>query len=347
MFLAPRIDKLNSNSDRLSQVQTLENLISLKTLVIIDPDVDNPQELAAGVVLGAAVRILDPWRDRITQITEILQEYPNLETLHLVSHGSPGCLQLGKSKLNLDTLSEYASEISTWFSSPSPSLLIYGCNVAQGAVGREFISKLQHLTHAQIQASSTKVGNSELGGNWQLDIAIAEGNSFSSRSIAFNSETQKNYTGIFAAPVANDDSLLFPAAFELSRLNSSHGFVLKGIAENDRSGDVVSSVGDFNGDGLADLIIGAHYADSNGNRAAGESYVVFGTGYPIASIDLSNLNGNNGFVLNGIAEFDYSGDAVSNAGDFNGDGLADLIIGARRADHNSNNDAGESQGNRS
>lgn len=201
MLLAPRIDKLDFNQDRYS-----------KTLVIIDPNVANPQQLAAGVVLGAAVKILDAEGDHITQITEILPEYPNLETLHLVSHGSPGCIHLGNSPLNLDTLPEYAAEISTWFSSSNPSaplsegvsfrtassspqsprLLIYGCNVAQGDAGREFINKLQQLTHSQIKASSTKVGNNELGGNWQLDIAVGEDNTFSSSSIAFNLATQKN-----------------------------------------------------------------------------------------------------------------------------------------------------------
>ena len=92
MLLAPRIDKLDLNGDRHS-----------KTLVIIDSNVDNPQQLAAGVVLGAAVKILDAESDRTTQITEIIRKYPHLETLHLVTHGSPGCLHLGNSQLNLDT----------------------------------------------------------------------------------------------------------------------------------------------------------------------------------------------------------------------------------------------------
>ena len=342
MLLAPRIDKLNSNRDRLSQVKTLENLMSSKTLVIIDPDVSNPQELAAGVILGVTVRILDPWRDRITQITEILQEYPNLETLHLVSLGSPGCLNLGNSQLNLDTLPEYAAEISTWFSSPSPSLLLYGCNVAQDDAGREFIIKLQQLTHAQIQASSTKVGNHELGGNWQLDVAIIERNSFSSSAIAFNSETQKNYTGIFAIPVANDDPAPYPATIELSSLDGSNGFVINGIDAYELSGYSVSSIEDFNGDGLSELIIGADQADPDGNSNAGRSYVVFGTSNPSASIELSSLNGSNGFVLNGIDSGDRSGISVSNAGDFNGDGLYDLIIGASSAKSNGIYGAGES-----
>src|SRR5262249_37865074 len=86
-------------------------------------------------------------------------------------------------------------------------------------------------------------------------------------------------------------------------------------------------------DGFDDVIIGAFGADPNG-LGSGASYVVFGTasGFP-ASFDLSSLNGVNGFKINGEAAGDSSG-AVSRAGDFNGDGFADLIIGAEGADPN-------------
>jgi Ca2+-binding RTX toxin-like protein len=105
----------------------------------------------------------------------------------------------------------------------------------------------------------------------------------------------------------------------------------------------VSSAGDVNGDGLDDLIIGAFRADPNGNREAGESYVVFGrsSGFS-SSLNLSSLDGRTGFVLNGIDFGDYSGFSVSSAGDVNGDGLDDLIIGADFADPNGNFGAGES-----
>ncbi|PIG95170.1 FG-GAP repeat protein [Gloeocapsopsis sp. IPPAS B-1203] len=135
----------------------------------------------------------------------------------------------------------------------------------------------------------------------------------------------------------------FAASVDLASLDGSNGFVLNGIDEDDFSGESVSSAGDVNGDGFDDVIIGAIYADPNGNSSAGESYVVFGSssGFP-ASIDLANLDGSNGFVLNGIDEDDSSGESVSSAGDVNGDGFDDVIIGAANADPNGNADAGES-----
>lgn len=47
-----------------------------------------------------------------------------------------------------------------------------------------------------------------------------------------------------------------------------------------------------------------------------------------AQIELVDLEGNTGFLLNGIAQGDFSGFSVASAGDINGDGLNDLVIGA-------------------
>ncbi|ACC80158.1 beta strand repeat-containing protein [Nostoc punctiforme] len=135
----------------------------------------------------------------------------------------------------------------------------------------------------------------------------------------------------------------FGASFNLSSLNGSNGFVINGIDILDYSGSSVSNAGDINGDGFDDLIIGAYGADPNGQDRAGESYVVFGSSSGFgASLNLSSLNGSNGFVLNGIDTYDRSGSSVSNAGDINGDGFDDLIIGAPNASPNGQDKAGES-----
>jgi hypothetical protein len=135
----------------------------------------------------------------------------------------------------------------------------------------------------------------------------------------------------------------FGAGLDLSTLNGSNGFAINGIAAGDRLGLSVSSAGDVNGDGFDDLIIGAANTDPNGIRYAGQSYVVFGSNSGFgAGLDLSTLNGSNVFAINGIAAGDGSGLSVSSAGDVNGDGFDDLIIGALGADPNGINLAGQS-----
>ena len=67
----------------IAKSQQIRSLALAETLVIIDPNVTNPHQLAAGVMTGIAVEILDSRRDGIIQITEILREYSNVNSLHL------------------------------------------------------------------------------------------------------------------------------------------------------------------------------------------------------------------------------------------------------------------------
>ena len=134
-------------------------------------------------------------------------------------------------------------------------------------------------------------------------------------------------------------------------LNNIGGFVINGVSSLDQSGQSVSGAGDVNGDGKDDLIVGSFKDDPNGSNS-GASFVVFGkadtTAVALSDIEGEVLNpidldGNailddpSGFVINGVAEGDLSGTSVSGAGDVNGDGLDDLIIGASHDDPNGSN----------
>ena len=130
-----------------------------------------------------------------------------------------------------------------------------------------------------------------------------------------------------------------PRNLDLSTLDGSNGFKISGEAAGDDSGCSVASAGDVNGDGFDDLIIGAPVPTRT--ACSGASYVVFGKAsfadLTVGNLDLSTLNGSNGFKISGEAARRSSGFSVASAGDVNGDGFDDLIVGALGADPNGSN----------
>jgi len=113
---------------------------------------------------------------------------------------------------------------------------------------------------------------------------------------------------------------------QLSKIAAGQGgFAINGQAAGDDSGHSVAGAGDVNGDGLADLIVGAPQATVNGVKYSGKGYVIFGKP-GLESVDLNDIAaGKGGFVINGLSKAD-SATSVAGAGDVNGDGLADVII---------------------
>jgi len=111
-------------------------------------------------------------------------------------------------------------------------------------------------------------------------------------------------------------------------ISAKEEIIINADAQNSRIGDSVSYAGDVNGDGINDVIMGA--PDFAIDSIYGQAYVVFGTKTP-ESISVRDLNGSNGFVINGFGEF---GSSVSSAGDFNADGFGDIMVGAPQVNFN-------------
>ena len=203
-------------------------------------------------------------------------------------------------------------------------------NVANGAAyvvyGRP--TGVLQLSNLSEQNGSTLVGSGTDGSGYQVASAgDVNGDGFDDVIVsAFTATANGVPSGasyvVFGGPGA------LPAILSLSTLNGTNGFKLNGVAAGDFSGWSVASAGDVNGDGYDDMIVGAPHALG----FAGDSYVVFGKpGGFAANLDLANLNGANGFRLTGVAAGDRSGTSVASAGDVNGDGYDDMIVGAPHA----------------
>lgn len=162
--------------------------------------------------------------------------------------------------------------------------------------------------------ANSVAGLGDINGDGFADIAI---------DAAYSTE---NGTSSGAAHIVFGKGTPFTANVEL---NAGNGFKIAGASEYDYAGHV-GAAGDVNGDGLADILIGAPGLDANGGFSGG-AYVVFGrAGAPTTfhTINLGTLASAAGFRMNGAAANESAGINVTTAGDVNGDGLDDLLIGA-------------------
>jgi len=127
----------------------------------------------------------------------------------------------------------------------------------------------------------------------------------------------------------------FEPNFDLATLDGTNGLVIRGVGQSDESGTAISSIGDFNNDGIDDVLITSPGADGAVTDSSGVSYIVYGTrdGFN-AALDLGSIDGTNGFTFSGALGSSRNGTAANGAGDINGDGINDIIIGDFNAGEN-------------
>ncbi|MBD2483845.1 Ig-like domain-containing protein, partial [Planktothrix sp. FACHB-1365] len=172
-----------------------------KAIVFIDARVKDYHILLEEVNPNAEVIIFSPNKNGIQEITSVLSHRKNIQSLHIISHGSPAELKLGNTELNTHTLNQYAPQIKQWQTAftQHTDLLLYGCNIAQGNLGKSFIHHLAKLTQTQVAASKNLIGNAELGGNWTLE----ETTGTIQTPLCLSAKAIANYKGILSEPAIN------------------------------------------------------------------------------------------------------------------------------------------------
>ncbi|WP_395378081.1 integrin alpha [Marinicella sp. W31] len=138
---------------------------------------------------------------------------------------------------------------------------------------------------------------------------------------------------------SNETKAQFPANLNISELDGNNGVEIIGSESNEEIGRTVATIGDINGDGIDDVLIGSHLAstDKQYQNQLGRVYVVFGKDVIFSSnfesdgtytpFDLQLIDGTNGFIIEGIEYQERLGRWSAGIGDFNADGLDDFAIG--------------------
>ncbi|NDJ17348.1 Calx-beta domain-containing protein [Myxacorys almedinensis] len=181
---------------------------STASLLFIDAGVENYQQLIAGIQTGTEIHVLSSAQDAVEQITQTLLGRHGISSLHIVSHGEAGGLQLGNSWLTSATMSRYATQFRSWSAAltEDADILLYGCDVAQGEQGQAFLGQLSYFTGADIAASSDLTGDVEQGGNWILEVNTGE----IGTAIAFQPEALDAYRGVLSVDLISvSDPTLF------------------------------------------------------------------------------------------------------------------------------------------
>ena len=142
------------------------------------------------------VVVLDPDRDGISQLSDVLSGFDDLDGVHIISHAEDGAVQLGSGQFDAGTLADRSAEVATWADALTgdADLLFYGCELAETDAGRALVDQLSQITGADVAASDDLTGASSLGGDWNLEYRVGE----LETQVAVSQELQANWQGVFA-----------------------------------------------------------------------------------------------------------------------------------------------------
>lgn len=178
-------------------------------LIVIDSRVQDADTLLENLLnTDRDFRILrlDADLDGLRQISDRLDLLRNVSAIHLLTHGTDGQIFLGSTTLNASTLNQHAPEFMMWQRrlTENADLLLYGCDVAEAAEGKDLIDALAELTQADIAASDDATGHEGLGGDWVLEQQVGD----IETSIAFTAATQSRWWGLLTPVLIPTDEFL-------------------------------------------------------------------------------------------------------------------------------------------
>ncbi|MCC6512157.1 MAG: DUF4347 domain-containing protein, partial [Pirellulaceae bacterium] len=195
-------------------------------VAFVDAGLDNLQQLLDQIQSSSdaatgnwEVVLLDRHTSGLDQINAFLAESDQLySSIHLVTHGASGLLQLGSDWISSDSLSEHSQQLMLWRDSltEDADLLIYGCSVASTEgnadssglsnteAGQAWLLQLSEILDVDIAASEDLTGHAAQGGNWALEFSIGEIDS----QLVLTQEVMANWHGMLDLTAAGSETLI-------------------------------------------------------------------------------------------------------------------------------------------
>lgn len=169
-------------------------------IAFVDSALDNIETLIAS--LGeATVYIVEAGQSGTAYIADVLSQYSaeQIGGVHIFAHGQAGSMQLGSTTLDADALTgALGDDLAAWSQSQTRDVLLYGCNIAAGEAGNDFIAQLAAMTGADILASTDLTGHAALGGDWELEAVVGDVET----ALVISETGQASYQGTLALAIA-------------------------------------------------------------------------------------------------------------------------------------------------
>ena len=145
--------------------------LNVKRIIFIDGNISTSSSFDSSLDAASEIFKLDSDLDGIQQISGYLAGRTGIESIHIISHGSEGQINIGNTVLNSENLASYSEDLTEIGGALSSDgdILLYGCNVAD-ATGRDFITSLSGVTGADVAASNNLTGSIGAGGDWLLEV---------------------------------------------------------------------------------------------------------------------------------------------------------------------------------